>query len=210
MTIQGISDRAMRELAGVNAAFISVVTMDDGQVSGNFGLPDEIVSRLRLLDEDSRRRLAYRPFALFALNFRDSARWKQLVEQRVHDGDAAQYWPDDASRVHQFLAVTLAAVRELAEREPLSASVLFGIPPALVAGLRDLDIGRLPAVATKIQPWLRARCATRRDWWSRMIVTSCAEGMECPCRHRGLHTSLMGALGLEQARLKGGRLCRRV
>ncbi|MGD2031556.1 MAG: hypothetical protein PVI25_00940 [Gammaproteobacteria bacterium] len=210
MTMQGISERAMRELAGVNAAFISVVTMDDAERRGGFGLADEIISRLRLLDDESRRRMAYRPFALFTLNFRDSAGWKQLVEQRVHDGDAAQYWPDDASRVHQFLAVTLAAVRELAEREPPSASVLFGIPPVLVDGLRDLDIGRLPAVATKIKPWLKARCATRHDWWSRMIVTSCAQGVECPCRHRGLHTSLMRALGLDQVRVKGGRLCRRL
>jgi hypothetical protein len=68
----------------------------------------------------------------------------------------------------------------------------------------------LPAVATKIKPWLKARCATRHDWWSRMIVTSCAQGVECPCRHRGLHTSLMRALGLDQVRVKGGRLCRRL
>ena len=83
MTMQGISERAMRELAGVNAAFISVVTMDDAERRGGFGLADEIISRLRLLDDESRRRMAYRPFALFTLNFRDSAGWKQLVEQQL-------------------------------------------------------------------------------------------------------------------------------
>ena len=88
MTMQGISERAMRELAGVNAAFISVVTMDDAERRGGFGLADEIISRLRLLDDESRRRMAYRPFALFTLNFRDSAGWKQLVEQRVDRIDA--------------------------------------------------------------------------------------------------------------------------
>jgi hypothetical protein len=208
--MRGISDRAMRELAGVNAAFVSVVALGDGEHRGGFGLADETVSRLRLLDEDSRHRLALRPYALFTLNFRNATGWKELVERRVHDGDAAQYWPDDASRVHQFLAMTLAAVRELAEREPLSASVLFGIPPTLVNGLSCLDIGRLPAVATKIKPWLRARCATRPDWWNRLIMASCAEGLDCPCLFRGVHASLMRALGLEKARLRGGRLCRRL
>lgn len=210
MTIQGISDRAMRELAGVNAAFISVVSLGDGERRGSFGLADETVSRLRLLDDDSRQRLAFRPYALFTLNFRNAVGWSELLEERVHDVDAAQYWPDDASRVHQFLAMTLAAVRELAEREPLSASVLFGIPPTLVDGLRCLDIGRLPAVATKVKPWLRARCATRPDWWGRMIMASCAKGVDSPCHFRGVHASLMRALGLEHARLRGGRLCRRL
>jgi hypothetical protein len=210
--MKGISGRAMRELASVNCAFVGVATM--GEIKNcsqlRFGLEEETVGRLRLLDEAARRRLGYRPFSLFTLRFQDVPAWDAVLERRVRDGDPVFAWPDNGSRLHQFLLMALAAFRELAEREPLSASVLFGAPPALVTQMTRVDISALPGIAKTVKPWLSARCATERDWWRWMILKSCVETDECPDRHRGVHASLMRALNLDKARLRGGRLCRRI
>lgn len=209
MKIQGISERAMGELAGVNSAFVGLAAMSEQEDTGGIGLSRTIVRRLSLLDDASRRRLGFHPFSLFTLNFQDVPGWSALLEQRVRDGEEVLYWPDDGSRLYQFLVMALAAVRELAEREPLSASVLFGIPSPLVPKLGETDIGALPAVATAIKPWLRARCSNREDWWDRMILASCSDEADRADRYRGVHASLMRALNLEEPRAKGGRLYRR-
>lgn len=210
--MRGISDRALRELAGVNGAFIALTAMGGPGTGGRgqFGLPGDTVERLRLMDLEARRRLADKPYALFNLRFHDLAAWDALLDEGVRDGAGVVSWPDGGTRVHQFLVMVLGAMREVAGHEPFSASVLFGMPPVLAAALSRADIGTLPVLAEAVRPWLKARCAARADWWSEMIVAACGEGRPFPDPHRGIHASLMRALDLGRARLPEGRLCRRL
>lgn len=212
MGTHGISNRAIRELIGVNNAFIALTAISgEGPCDrGRFGLDGDIVGRLRLMDRVARRRLADKPYALFSLRFHDIAGWDALLDQGVRDGVGVVSWPDDGTRLHQFLVMVLGAMREMAGREPYSASVLFGVPPALGTALSRAEIGTLPALAEAVSPWLRARCAASGDWWSEMIVTACARGRPSRDPHRGIHASLMAALDLRRARLPDGRLCRRL
>lgn len=209
MMLRGISDRAMRELAGVNSAFVSMAVLESPEKGGCLGLKKETLARLRLLEDEALRRLARRPHALFTLRFHDVTGWTALLERRVRDGERLYSWPDEASRLHQFLVMTLVTVRELAEREPPAASVLFGIPPDLVGTLNRFDIGALPGVAAAVRPWLKACLGARPEWWSLNIIMSCARTLEPANFHRGVHGSLMRALNLNRARLREGRLCRR-
>jgi len=209
MMLRGISDWAMRELAGVNSAFVSMAALESSNKDECFGLKKETLARLRLLEDEARCRLARRPHALFTMRFHDVTGWAALLEQRVRDGGRVYSWPDEGSRLHQFLVMTLVTVRELAEREPPAASVLFGIPPELVGALNRFDIGVLPSVAVAVRPWLKACLGARPEWWSLNIIMSCARGLEPADFHRGVHGSLMRALNLNRARLREGRLCRR-
>jgi hypothetical protein len=207
----GVSDRAFRELAGVNQAFLDLLTMENAGEEGavQFGLGAGIVHRIRLLDERCLERIARRPFPLFSLRFDDRNSWAAVLARGVRDDAAGLSWPVDGGRVQQFLVMAIAAIRAVAAREPVSASVLFGVPASLSADLARTEIRALPAVAEAVSPWLQAKCATMSDWWSGMILFACGASTDTSATHRGIHSSLVSALNLRRARVPEGRLYRR-
>lgn len=207
----GVSGKAMRELAGVNHAFIALLMLGHAGDSGpaRFGLDACTIRRVRLLDDHSRARIGSGPFSLFSLRFHDIAGWRAVLGRGVREDAGTVPWPAEGGRVQQFLVMALAAIRAVAGREPVSASVLFGVPAVLAADLARTEIRALPMLAEAISPWLRARCASMTDWWEALILSACAEPADGPETHRGVHSSLVSALSLRQARLPDGRLYRR-
>lgn len=211
MQRMGVSDKAFRELAGVNQAFIDLVTIENAgeKDADRFGLGAGIVRRIRLLDAHCLERIARRPFPLFSLRFDDLASWTAVLARGVREDAAGLSWPVEGGRVQQFLVMAIAAIRAVAAREPVSASVLFGVPASLSADLARTEIRALPGVAEAVSPWLRAKCANMNDWWAGLILTACGASVDASATHRGIHSSLVSALKLRRARLPEGRLYRR-
>ncbi len=207
----GVSGKAITDLEGVNRAFLELMTTGAPVLpdTGCFGLAADTIYRVRMLDDRCRRRVGHGQFPLFSVRFHDIAAWSAVLERGVRDEVGALTWPADGGRVQQFLVMALAAIRGVAAREPVSASVLFGVPALLVADLSRIEIRALPGIAKAVTPWLRARCAAKTGWWERMIVSACQEGEGGVDNHRGVHSSLLGALSLGEARLPEGRLYRR-
>lgn len=211
MQRMGVSDKAFRELAGVNQAFVDLLTMEHAgeEDAERFGLGADIVRRIRLLDERCLGRIAGRPFPLFSLRFDDLAGWTAMLARGVREDAATLSWPVEGGRVQQFLVMAIAAIRAVAAREPVSASVLFGVPASLSADLARTEIRALPALAEAVSPWLQARYASMTDWWGGLILSACGAPGDAAATHRGVHSSLVGALNLRRARVPEGRLYRR-
>lgn len=207
----GVSDKAFRELAGVNQAFMDLLTMeqDPDEDIDRFGLGAGIVRRIRLLDEPCLERIARRPFPLFSLRFHDLNGWSAVLARGVREDAAALSWPLEGGRVQQFLVMAITSIRVVASREPVSASVLFGVPACLSADLARTEIRALPVLAEAVSPWLQAKCASMSEWWAGLIVSACGAAVDTSATHRGVHSSLISALNLRRARVPEGRLYRR-
>jgi len=207
----GVSGKAMRELAEVNHAFLTLLVMSPVFEENRdlFGLDPDTVRRIRLLEEENLVRMGSGPFPLFSLRFHDLPGWGALLGSGVCEDACAPTWPAECGRVHQFMVMALAAIRSVAGREPVSASILFGAPAELVTQLSAAEIRSLPAIAEAASPWLRARCAAMTNWWDGLIVSACRAEEYGPETHRGIHSSLVSALDLRRARLPEGRLYRR-
>lgn len=203
-----ISSRALNEVAGMNRAFLSLVTSVTGACA-RFGLGDDIVLRLHLLESDPMRRLTAVPFSLFSLGLHDAAAWDSILDRRVRDATGLTCWAQDGSSEQQFLIIALSGIREIAGRDPQWASLLFGADPELANALAGVEIARLPALADSARPWLRARLAADRAWWDALILSACRGGPSGGDRDLGIHRSLQRALNLQQARLPRGRICRK-
>jgi hypothetical protein len=201
MQRSGVSARAMCELAGVNQAFLALLMISHARDAdtGRFGLDDECLARI-----------GEGPFPLFSLRFHDVAAWSAILDRGVREDAGAPPWPATGGRQQQFMVMALAAIRAVAGREPVSASVLFGVPAVLAVELGRTEIRALPMLAEAVSPWLRAKCASMTDWWNELIVSARGTTGDGFQHHRGVHTSLVSALNLRRARLPGGRLYRRL
>ena len=209
MLNSGLSQRALEEIAGLNHAFLGLMTgCHHGGPGTWLGLESETIRRLCLLDAEALDRLGRLPFALFSLHLNDRPAWDTLLERGVADVSDPAGWPDDGSRRQQFLMMALAAMRDMAATDRFSTSRLFGLPGELATAISRTDIVWLPIMAAAIKPWLRARHADRRDWWDAIITDADLDRPGVAQRHFGVQLSLQGALGLKQARLPRGRLCR--
>lgn len=203
-----VSARALNEVAGMNRAFLSLATSGP-RACTRFGLEDDIVLRLHLLESDPMRRLAAVPFSLFSLALHDAAAWDSVLDRRVRDESAPTCWARDGSSEQQFMIIALGGIRDIAGRDPQWASLLFGADPTLANSLAGVEIARLPALADSARPWLRARLAADREWWDALILSACRGGLSGGDRELGIHRTLQRALNLREARLPRGRICRK-
>ena len=205
----GVSQQAFEEVAGLNQAFFSLLRTCCRDDTGAWpGLQPATLNRLCLLDGESVQRLSRLPFALFSLRLHDLPVWESVTECGVSEASGPGEWPDDGSRRHQFLVIALGTLRDMARTEPLSTSLLFGIPRDFASAISRTELAGLPVIADAIPPWRRARHAARWEWWEAIVTDAalCRPGVAQ--RHVGVHLSLQRALSLQNARLPRGRLCR--
>lgn len=209
MLSTGVSQRALEEVAGLNHAFFTLLKACDGEeMAAWLGLQPATIRHLYSLDGQSVQRLSRLPFALFSLRLHDLPVWESVVECGVSEASGPGGWPDDASGRQQFLVMALGALRDMARTEPLSTSLLFGIPRDLARAIAKTEIAWLPVIADAIKPWLRARHADRWEWWEAIVSNAALSRTGVAQLHFGVHLSLQRALSLQNARLPRGRLCR--
>ena len=209
MSERKIISREIDEIAGLNRAFLSLAS-GSPESGARYGLEADIVTRLHLLEPEHCRRLATQPFSLFSMRLHEVAAWEPLLQDRVRDiVSETPCWSSEGSSEQQFLLVALGVIRDMAGRDPHCASLLFGLEGRLAVSLPNVEISRLPAIADAARPWLRALLATDTAWWDSMIVSACQGNTSPGGRDLGIHRTLQRALNLRDARLPGGRLCRR-
>ena len=203
-----ISSWALEEVAGLNTAFLSLVTAGP-DAAIRFGIGMDIAMRISLLENDRLLRLAGMPFSLFSIRLHDVTTWEAVLDCRVCDAATAPCWSQEGSSEQQFLIVALGGIRDIARRDIHWASVLFGAHPELARGIAGIEIARLPALADSARSWLRARLAGHYVWWDTLIVSASQGASHRGARELGIHKTMQRALNLGDARLPRGRICRR-
>lgn len=154
-----------RDLAELNEVFLELVAQGP-----DAGLASDVVARLRLLDADTRRRLASAPFALFTFGFEDEAAWAALLSPGVRDLELAYQSCDPA--VERFVLLALTMLRGLVRATPHSISAWIGLTAQTRARLAALEVSALSQLAPLAAPRLRGRLAGRDAFWLRIITAA--------------------------------------
>ena len=189
-----LDSQTLRTLEDANEAFLLLLARQvarEGRAL-TLGLPGEVLLRVVALPPASRPLAARCPYALFNLQFENSAFWSEAA--RAAPVPVAAGSADALAFAHT--AVFMAW--HLAQGDELAAALVLGMTPAVRAAWRALPLSAVTPAAAAAWPGLRARWAEHRLFWPALVAAATARDAQAMEQVRRLGLQLLAADGLRE------------
>jgi hypothetical protein len=135
-------------------------------------VPQDIATRIRLMSERQRERLAATPFLLFSLRERDDRYWQSVIATAT-DRDADLFDPSSATANQRakLVCATLGYIWQLARNNPYAARLMCGASLHWCETIGEMTLYRLIAAAGTRDDIMVLRHCENSDLWSKLLVS---------------------------------------
>ncbi|MFZ9059672.1 MAG: hypothetical protein ACO218_00440 [Steroidobacteraceae bacterium] len=189
-----LEPRVLAAVMEANAEFLALLCarratagLDEGM-----GLAPKVLAGLPLrVGDTGPMRL---PVALFDLRFRDHAYWRSQAQASASIRDHADSTRTDVACL-RFTRSAVVLAWHLAHCHPAMARLTLGLEGRSLQVMRDVPVGALDSLASRVAPALRARFARREAFWHLLCLALKSGG-----HHERLRIAAMQLQGAEAAR----------